>query len=341
MAAPSELLKALLAKFPELARLATLKTDLWAAMRSKGLNVDDPNMDTWAAKAYLLRMSLDAIINANGYTHNFGTDAEPLSLSKALTEQVNYRSVLAETDAYSANQFREDSTLLFLNSKPFASSNIDYFCAYAANLAYVPPDLDFSNARRLYYTFWGCKFNFMEPIYDTYTVDFSNVTQLQYSPLGFTKHLIIENMPDTCTLIYQSISTNNTSIDGLNLSGIEVYPWPNLSYGIGSLRTLTHIGFKEGSIIRYADVIYSTSSKPSAPITYNFDVETLYGMCVHAYDWATNPRGLTWADYHTNSGNKETHYLDYFFSDTNKADLEAAYPDVDFTTLMTSKGWNY
>lgn len=26
---------------------------------------------------------------------------------------------------------------------------------------------------------------------------------------------------------------------------------------------------------------------------------------------------------------------------TNKADLEAAYPEVDFTTLMTSKRWNY
>ena len=336
MAAASDFLKRMCVKYPILDKIRQIKNRLWQAMSDKGLNPTE-SMDEWPATLNNLKLSIDSIIEKNGYTHNFGTEAEPFSLATVLKEQFEYGQTLAESEVYSSNQFRNDSKLLYLTEKPL-SADMSYFCHDASALSYIP-QLDFSNVKKLYYTFNNTRMQYIEPIYETYTVDFSSLTSWQYSPFGFTRHLNILNMNDNCYM-YQTFMDSTESIDGLNMSGMNIFPWP--MGGTQHFRNRKHIGFKDGSIIRYADVIACTLKEPTTPINYKWDVETLYGMCVCAYDWTTNPRNLTFAEYHLASGsNKEYHYLNYHFSDGNKAALEAAYPDVDFKTLMEAKGWTY
>ena len=91
-------------------------------------------------------------------------------------------------------------------------------------------------------------------------------------------------------------------------------------------------------------MLCETEKDPGSPLAKldKFDAETLYGFCTHAYDWKTNPRGLTKVDGITlNNGHKSVNYYNYRFSDAAKTKLAESYPGVDFEKMMEDKGWTY
>lgn len=145
MATASDFLKRMCVKYPILDKIRQIKNRLWQVMSDKGLNPTE-SMDEWSATLNNLKLSIDSIIEKNGYTYNFGTEAEPFSLSSVLKEQFEYGKTLAETELYSSYQFRNDSKLLYLTEKPL-SADMSYFCNDASALSYIP-QLDFSNVKK-------------------------------------------------------------------------------------------------------------------------------------------------------------------------------------------------
>lgn len=67
MAAASDFLKRMYVKYPILDKIRQIKNRLWQAMSDKGLNPTE-SMDEWPAMLNNLKLSIDSIIEKNGYT---------------------------------------------------------------------------------------------------------------------------------------------------------------------------------------------------------------------------------------------------------------------------------
>ncbi len=338
MAEASENLKKVMAAIPEIKDLADKKEAMRQALLAKG--IDESNLDDFTKYADILKsfnFSIDSAIETNGYTKNFGTDDEPMTLSSIIAEELKHNAVLKDMTEYKAYDFNNDSLITYLTVKPINGS-LTYFCNGATSLLYVPK-LDFSKCTSLGFAFYGvgCKF-----YHDEYTVDLAKCSNVTWSrALEFGKKIIIKNMDnisDVSGLWYQNSLVER--IEGLNLSKIT----GRTHVFLEAAPSITHIDFAKGSVIRCANVMSCLPKEPSNPTTKfdNYDAETLYNLCDHAYDWNTNPDNYTKIETEYKSYDYTClNYYNYHFSDTAKARLEAAYPDVDFTKMMEDKGWQY
>lgn len=339
MAEASENLKKVMEAMPAVKDLADKKEAMRQALIAKG--IDEGNLDDFTKYANILKsfnFSIDSTIETNGYTKNFGTDDEPMTLSSIMAEELKHNAVLKDKTEYKAYDFNGDDLITYLTVKPINGS-LAYFCTNATSLLYVP-QLDFSKCTSLNWAFSGCNYNNMI-LHDEYTVDLSNCESLVYTQFPFTKKLIIKNMRDDCP-VSQTFYYNITieSIEGLNLT----YHTGRVNVLFIGASKLTHIGFAEGSVIRAANVVSNLYDEPTADETQwdKYDAETLYNLCNHAYDWTTNPNSYTKiTGIVSDGGTLATNYYNYHFSATAKAKLEEAYPDVDFTKMMEDKGWQY
>lgn len=339
MAEASENLKKVMEAMPAVKDLADKKEAMRQALIAKG--IDEGNLDDFTKYANILKsfnFSIDSTIETNGYTKNFGTDDEPMTLSSIMAEELKHNAVLKDKTEYKAYDFNGDDLITYLTVKPINGS-LAYFCTNATSLLYVP-QLDFSKCTSLNWAFSGCNYNSMI-LHDEYTVDLSSCKSLAYTQFPFAKKLIIKNMRDDCP-VSQTFYNNVTieSIEGLNLT----YHTGRVNVLFIGASKLTHIGFAEGSVIRAANVVSNLYNEPTADETQwdKYDAETLYNLCNHAYDWTTNPNGYTKiTGIVSDGGTLATNYYNYHFSATDKAKLEEAYPDVDFTKMMEDKGWQY
>lgn len=336
MAEASENLQAVMARHPEIKKLAEQKEAMRQALISKGIDADNvTDFEKYAAILKTFNFSIDSTIESNGYTHNIGTDEEPVTLSTMMAKDLKHNAILKDKTAYTANDFRGDTSITYLNVKPMSGS-LAGFCNGATNLKYVP-QLDFSEVTSLHWAFYNTSRMF---VHDEYTVDLAKCSTMQYSQWQFTKKLILKNMSSTCNCD-QLCFTNTVveCVEGLNVS----YAPTRINVLFNGAKNLTHVGFSDDCVIRCANVLSNEYKEPTTATTLfdNFDAETLYAMCTHAYDWTTNPRGYTKIAGAQSNGGFCTNYWNYHFSDTAKAKLEAAYPEVDFTTLMEDKGWQY
>lgn len=344
MSEASENLKKMMAAHPEIKKLAEQKTAMRDVLISKGFNVDLyadklKNFSEYADMIAALDFSIDSVIEENGYTHDFGGG---LTLSRMMKEKLVRNEVLSSMDSYKANDFKNDYLITYLTVKPL-SEDMTNFCSGAFNLIYVP-QLDFSTVKKISGTF-----NNINPkryIHDVYELDLTNCTYYGGNDIKFCKKLVLKNMRSDCAMMY-TFSDNITieSIEGLNLSAAKSTIW-NL-WGWRAFITNTapsRVSLSDDCIIQSANVICDTEKDPGSPFTKldKFDSETLYGFCVHAYDWKTNPRGLTKVDGITlNNGHKSVNYYNYRFSDAAKTKLAESYPGVDFKKMMEDKGWTY
>ncbi len=334
MAEASDNLKAVMARHPEIKKLAEQKEAMRQALIAKG--VDESSLDDFSKYADILgafSFSIDSTIEANGFTHNAGTENEPVTLSTILAERLKACAELSNKEVYSANDFKEDTNIMYLTEKPLAS-DMSYFCYNACNLMYIP-QLDFSNVKtisNIFSTKILC-------LLDEYTLDLASCAGFYYPKLNFTKKLIIKNMQNNCSfdaLFYQNTTTE--SVIGINFSAGKLRT--NVFFA-GASR-LSHIEQSEDSVIRCANVLSSRFAEPSSDSLFSqFDAETLYGFCSHAYDWTTNPREYTKVDGGYIDGAYATNYYNFRFNDAAKEKLESAYPDVDFKEMMEAKGWGY
>lgn len=336
MAEASENLLQMMERHPEIKKLAAQKEAMQQALIAKGVDADNvTDFEKYADILKSFNFSIDSTIEANGYTHNVGTEDEPVTLSSMLAKDLKYNAVLKDKTAYTANDFKNDTSITYLNVKPMSGS-LAYFCSGATGLRYVP-QLDFSEVTSLLYAFYGTSRMY---VHDEYTIDLSKCSSLSYCSLSFAKKIILQNMSSSCT-VDQLFYLNSTveRVEGLNVSVAQ----QRVNVLFSGASNLTHVGFSDDCVIRCANVVSNEYKEPTNATTLfdKFDAETLYGLCTHAYDWTTNPRGYTKiAGGQSNSG-YTTNYYNYHFSDAAKAKLEAAYPEVDFTELMEGKGWQY
>lgn len=344
MSEASENLKKMMAAHPEIKKLAEQKTAMRDVLISKGFNVELfadklKNFSEYADMIAALDFSIDSVIEENGYTHDFG---DGLTLSRMMKEKLTRNEVLSSMDCYKANDFKDDTLITYLTVKPL-SEDMTNFCNGASNLIYVP-QLDFSIVKRIDNTF--ANINPKIYIHDVYELDLTNCTSYKSNGISFCKKLVLKNMRSDCEL-YQTFAGNMTieSIEGLNVSAAKSTIW-NL-WGWGSTGTNTapsRVSLSDDCIIQSANVLCGTEKDPGSPLTKldKFDAETLYGFCTHAYDWKTNPRGLTKVDGITLiNGHKSVNYYNYRFSDAAKTKLAESYPGVDFEKMMEDKGWTY
>lgn len=340
MAEASENLKKQMAAHPEIAKLAEQKLAMRAALIKAG--VDEESATDFTKYADLLRslgFSIDSTIEANGYTYNYGTEESPITLSSCMADMLKANEALATMESYKARDFYNDANIMYLTVKPL-SSDMSYFCVGAKNLRHVP-QLDFSGSKDLQRIFNGTtSSNFY--IHDEYTVDLASCSNISLCSFDFTKKLIIKNMQNDCKMDMFGYSWSNVeSIEGINLSAntVRVHVFVRRDKTI----CVPHIEQSDDSVIRCANVVTTLYDEPTeADSTLDqFDDETLYGFCTHAYDWTTNPRIYTKIAGGTSNNSYCTNYYCYHFSDAVKARLAAAYPDVDFTKMMEDKGWTY
>lgn len=336
MAEASDNLKAVMARHPEIKKLAEQKEAMMKALIAKGISED--SLDDFTKYADILNgfsFSIDSTIEANNFTYNFGTEEEVINMSTCLADMLDYNRCLANKEKYTSNDFKNDNSILYLTQKPL-DSNMDYFCYEANSLLFIP-QLDFSNVTSLKFAFT----NNSSCLLDEYIFDLTSCTALTYPGFGFAKKVILKNMKNSCAINALFYNNEKTEIvTGVNFSNLSIRS--NVMFAGAS--ELTHIEQDDDSIIRCANALSSMFSEPSsADTTFNkFDAETLYGFCTHAYDWETNPRSLTKIDGGSSDGGKYcTNYYNFHFSDAAKAKLEAAYPDVDFSAMMEAKGWTY
>lgn len=336
MAEASENLLQVMERHPEIKRLAAQKEAMRQALISKRIDADNvTDFERYADILKTFSFSIDSTIESNGYTHNVGTDEEPVTLSTMMAKDLKYNAILKDKTAYTANDFKGDTSITYLNVKPMSGS-LSGFCNGATNLKYVP-QLDFSEVTSLFCAFYGTSRMY---VHDEYTVDLAKCSTMQYSSWNFAKRLILKNMSQNCNcdhLLYQNTAVE--SVEGLNVS----YAVTRINVLFYGANNLTHVGFTDDCIIRCANVLSNEYKEPTTATTMfdKFDAETLYAMCTHAYDWTTNPNGHTKIAGAQSNNGFCTNYYNYHFSDTAKAKLEAAYPEVDFTTLMENKGWQY
>ncbi len=336
MAEASENLLQVMERHPEIKKLAAQKEAMRQALIAKG--IDASNVTDFEKYADILKtfgFSIDSTIESNGYTYNIGTDDEPVTLSSMMAKDLKYNAILKDKTAYTANDFKGDTEITYLNVKPMSGS-LANFCNGATGLKYVP-QLDFSEVTSLSCAFYSTARMY---VHDAYTVDLAKCSTISLSRWNFAKKLVLQNMSSSCLcdqLLYQNTAIE--SIEGLNVS----YATTRINVLLVGASNLTHVGFSDDCVIRCANVLSNEYKEPTTATTLfdKFDAETLYAMCTHAYDWTTNPNGYTKiAGAQSNQGFC-TNYYNYHFSDTAKAKLEAAYTEVDFTTLMENKGWQY
>lgn len=336
MAEASDNLKAVMARHPEIKKLAEQKEAMRQALIAKGISED--SLDDFTKYTDILNafsFSIDSTIEANNYTYNFGTEDEPINLSSLLADLFDYSRCLADKGSYKSGDFKNDNDILYLTQKPLAS-NMDYFCYEANGLLYIP-QLDFSNvtsANRIFSNNSNC-------LLDEYTFDLSSCINFTYPNLGFAKKIIFKNMGNTCAINALFYNNEKTEVvTGVNFSN----PTTRSNVMLAGATNLTHIEQCDDSVIRCANVLSSCYDEPSsADTTFDkFDAETLYGFCTHAYNWETNPRNYTRINGANSDGNRYcTNYYNYHLSDTAKSKLSEAYPDVDFSSMMEEKGWIY
>ena len=336
MAEASENLKKQMAAHPEIAKLAEQKLAMRAALIKAG--VDEESATDFTKYADLLRslgFSIDSTIEANGYTYNYGTEENPVTLSSCMADMLKANEVLATMESYKARDFYNDANIMYLTVKPL-SADMSYFCSGAKNLRYVP-QLDFSGVKNMTAVFYGTKSGMC--MHDEYIVDLAHCATLSICEFKFTKKLIFRNMSNTCTISQLGIKHYDLeAIEGLNLSSQTAICFRFL---VDS--PCSRIIQSDDSVIRCANVVSLLYSEPTEADTKydSYDDETLYGFCTHAYDWMTNPRSYTKIDSATVDSKAVIPYYCYHFSDAVKARLAAAYPDVDFTKMMEDKGWTY
>ena len=336
MAEASENLLQVMERHPEIKRLAAQKEAMRQALIAKG--IDASNVTDFEKYAEILKtfgFSIDSTIESNGYTYNTGTDEEPVTLSSMMAKDLKYNATLKDKTAYTANDFKGDTSITYLNVKPMPGS-LARFCNGATGLKYVP-QLDFSEVTSLLYAFYGTSRMY---VHDEYTVDLAKCSTISMSRWNFAKRLILKNMSKSCNcdqLLY--MNTAIESVEGLNVSCAIT----RINVLFNGANNLTHVGFTDDCIIRCANILSNEYKEPTTATTLfdKFDAETLYAMCTHAYDWTTNPNGYTKITGAQSDDGFCTNYYNYHFSDTAKAKLETAYPEVDFTTLMEGKGWQY
>lgn len=359
MAQASEHLLEMMDKYPEVKRLADNKVALRQALLDKGFTEEQvEDMSGYADLLKTLDFSIDQVIEQNGYTHNFGTEENPVTLSSVLADELSFHeTAMPSITEYGngENQFYKEGRLTYLAVKPCVG-DMYKFCFGASHLQFIP-QMDWSKVTKISTTFGNNAKQTMY-VHDTYTIDCSSMTAINALAANFTRELVFTNMSDTCstgnllngTRINPDITKFLTleSVVGLNLSAMTVN---GLSYNANyannvnsQIYCVPHIELAEGSIIRTANVITGKYSDPGKEdtTTDGWDTETLYGFLTHAYDWTTNPRGLDKPETAKDAHNAVvTLYYNYRLTTAAKARLEAAYPDVDFTTLMSSKGWEY
>lgn len=336
MAEASENLLQVMERYPEIKKLAAQKEAMRQALISKGIDADNvTDFEKYADILKTFNFSIDSTIESNNYTYNVGTDEEPATLSSMMAKDLKHNVILKDKTAYTANDFKDDTAITYLNVKPMSGS-LSYFCFGATSLRYVP-QLDFSEVTSLQYAFYGTNRMF---VHDEYTVNLAKCSSLTYSCWKFAKKLILQNMSDDCgceQLFYNN--KNIERVEGLNLTGRQ----QRVNALFSGADNLTHVGLTDGSVIRCANVVSNQYNEPTKDDTIfdNFDAETLYGLCDHAYDWTTNPNGYTKVNGGQSNNGYATNYYNYHFSDTAKAKLEAAFPEVDFAKMMEDKGWQY
>ena len=335
MAEASENLKKQMAAHPEIAKLAEQKLAMRAALIKAGVGEDSATDFTkYADLLRSLGFSIDSTIEANGYTCNYGTEENPITLSSCMADMLKANEVLATMESYKARDFYNDTNIMYLTVKPL-SSDMSFFCAGAKNLQYIP---------QLDYTTMTCAswlFNGVNVCMDECVFDIPKCVEIGYTNFSFAKRLIIKNMGNSCHFSQTFYQNKNTVyVEGFNMSSASV----RVNVMLADCPQLTHFGQCDDSVIRCANALSGAYSEPTTASTKfdQFDDETLYGFCTHAYDWTTNPRSYTKVDGAMSDNNKyATNYYCYHFSDAVKARLAEAYPDVDFTKMMEDKGWTY
>lgn len=345
MAEASENLKKQMAAHPEIAKLAEQKLAMRAALIKAG--VDEDSATDFTKYADLLRslgFSIDSTIEANGYTYNYGTEENPVTLSSCMADMLKTNEVLATMESYKARDFYNDTNIMYLTVKPL-SSDMSHFCHGASNLRYVPKGLDFSGVKSLSYAFYTSTSSAKQAyMYEEYTIDLASCTNISLFYFPYTKKLIFKNHRNDCNIAmfgYQWVNLN--SLVGFNFSSASIRINAFCRTNTAEQVNCKHIEQSDDSVIRCANVVSTLFDEPTTDTVLDqFDDETLYGFCTHAYDWTTNPREYTKIDGATSDNNRYcTNYYCYHFSDAVKARLAAAYPDVDFTKMMEDKGWTY
>lgn len=335
MAEASDNLKAVMARHPEIKKLAEQKEAMRQALIAKGIS--EESLDDFSKYADILgafSFSIDSTIEANNYTYNFGTEDEPVTLSNMYADFIDYNRCLSDIEIYTSGNFKNDNNILYLTEKPLAS-NMDYFCYEANNLLYIP-QFDFSNVTSLQYAFT----NNSNCLLDEYILDLKLCNKLAYSQFGFTKKVIFKNMSDSCSLTGLFLNnTKTTSVIGINFTALTTM----VKLLFTGATNLTHIEQDDNSVILCANALSGKTEAPSSEDTLfdNFDTETLYGFCIHAYDWENNPRNYTKIDNYIVDNSLCSNYYDFHFSDSVKTRLSAGYPEVDFSSIMAAKGWTY
>lgn len=335
MAEASENLKAVMARHPEIKKLAEQKETMRQALIAKGVSEDDlADFSKYADILKAFSFSIDSVIKNNGFTYNAGTEENPVTLSTVLSTQFDYCKKLADIESYKAKDFYKDNKILYLTLKPL-SADMSNFCSQCTRLMYLP-QFDFTNVQNLQNAFT----NKSNILLDEYELDIPNCTNLNFVKFGFTKSLILKNMQNNCQysqLFFDNMNTKN--VYGMNFSASNT----RVSV-LFTESAVTHIEQSDDSVIRCANVLSSRFSDPETDdgLFDKFDTETLYGFCSHAYDWLTNPRNYTKIDGAISDGGLYcANYYNFRFSDAVKTKLEAAYPDVDFSAIMEAKGWIY
>lgn len=344
MSEASENLKRMMAAHPEIKKLAEQKVAMRQALIDKGFREELyeeklKDFTCYADMISALEFSIDTIINENGYNHDFGGG---LTLSRMMKEQFSSNEMLAKIKIYKAKDFENNLNILYLTEKPL-SDDMTSFCNGALNLLYVP-QLDFSNVKKIDNTLY--LINPLVYTHDIYELDLMNCTYYGINGIKFCNKLVLKNMRGDCTL-YSTFANNKEIkiIEGLNVSSAKSTILNLWGWSTGSVKnTPSKVILSDDCVIRSANVVSDTELDPGAPCTNLdiFDAETLYGFCVHAYDWERNPNSFKKVDrVYLQNGKTSVNYYNYRFSEEAKAKLEGAYPDVDFKTMMEDKGWTY
>lgn len=342
MSEASSLLKRVMEAYPEVAKLAKQKADMVKALREKGWPASQTVTPTDIGLCLsAMQYAIEDAIEENKYTHDFGTEDSPLTLTSLLSEAVEWGVTNGPMkQAYLDKVFVPVDEYTIFSFVPFVpsgllSSTLNHAFENLYGLLFFAPQVSFSEVSTI-------KNSFTVPAYlpETYTINCKKLTTVIDSPARLGKKLILTNMKKNSRLTLQNSWRDYESIVGLNLSGVSNPANLKSNFDGTSGMNPKHIEFASGSYIQYGNVLINGESI-SEPDTYkcpyfqDMDAETLYTILDHAYNWTTNVDGLKRS---TDTGARTR---SFFYDDTTKSKLEAAYPGVDFTKMMEDKGWTY
>lgn len=337
MSEASETLKRVMAAYPSIKKLAAQKEAMRQALINKGFTEDLfekrlEDMREYGQLLAALDFSIDSAINENGYTHDFG---DGLTLSRVLKDKL--LASASVPNEYTTRTFYRNRDILYIPVRPFKAGNANLWHAAATSLLYIP-QLDYSPCTSLYEGFsWV---NGALYVHDTYEVDLKNCTTVDFSRFNMMKKLVLKNSAK-CTgynAIFQSCN-NLEVVEGLDVSRVD-----KLAQSMLFNSSPITLRFAEGSIIRYANSIfaYYNSLGVNANVDMATSPETVYNICMHAYDWKTNPQGLTKDDgEYTQNGGKYKMTTTLNLGSALRAKVAQAYPGVDLAKIMEDKGWTY